>query len=89
MKASDVVFSFKEQPPPTSTNVSYIMSMVDPDGLEIVDDYTVIVRYQRTISLRSFIICLISELPLSIEKAYTEDEEGCKRHILGDKPVCI
>lgn len=44
MKASDVVFSFKRATGEGAANVAYIMNMVDPNGLEAVDDYTVIVR---------------------------------------------
>ena len=44
MKASDVVFSFKRATTDYAANVAYIMDMVDPDGLEIIDDYTVNVR---------------------------------------------
>lgn len=44
MKASDVVYSFKRATGKGAENVAYIMGMVDPDGLEAVDDYTVIIR---------------------------------------------
>ena len=37
-KASDVVFSFKRATTDYAANVAYIMDMVDPDGLEIIND---------------------------------------------------
>jgi peptide/nickel transport system substrate-binding protein len=44
MKASDVIFSMKRATTPAAANVAYIMSLIDPNGFEAPDDYTVIVR---------------------------------------------
>lgn len=44
MKASDVKFSFERATSPEGVPVQYIMKIVDPEGLEIVDDYTIIIR---------------------------------------------
>lgn len=44
MKASDVVFSFKRALSDKGSRVQYIMNLVDPEGFEIIDDYTVVIR---------------------------------------------
>lgn len=85
MKASDVVFSFKRATTPYAANVSYIMNMVDPDGLEIVDDYTVIVRTKDDFAPFIYYLPYIGASIIS-EKAYTEDEEGAKTHPVGTGP---
>lgn len=85
MKASDVVFSFKRATSPLGARVSYIMNAFDPDGLEIVDDYTVIIRTFKPFSP------IIGYLPycgatIISEKAFTEDPEGAAAHPIGTGP---
>lgn len=85
MKASDVVFSFKRATSPVGARVSYIMNAIDPDGLEIVDDYTVIVRTYKPFSP------MIGYMPYSgatiiSEKAFTDSEEEAAAHPIGTGP---
>lgn len=80
MKASDVVYSFKRATSPVGAKVQYIMDAVDPDGLEIVDDYTVIVRTKKPFGP------FISYLPyigaaIIPEKYYTEDPDAPNKPI--------
>ena len=83
MKASDVVYSFKRATTPYAANVSYIMSMVDPDGLEIVDDYTVIVRTKDDFAPFIYYMPYIGASIIS-EKAY--EQEGADTHPCGTGP---
>lgn len=85
MKASDVVFSFKRATSPLGARVQYIMNAFDPDGLEIVDDYTVIIRTFKPFSP------IIGYLPYSgasiiSEKAFTDDPEGASMNPVGTGP---
>lgn len=85
MKASDVVFSFQRATTDYAANVAYIMAMVDPDGLEVVDDYTVIIRTKIPFAPFLYYLPYIGASVIS-EKAYTEDEEGAKTHPVGTGP---
>lgn len=85
MKASDVVFSFKRATSPLGARVSYIMNAFDPNGLEIVDDYTVIIRTYKPFSP------IIGYLPYSgafivSEKAITENPDGVATNPIGTGP---
>ena len=73
MKASDVVFSFKRATTDYAANVAYIMDMVDPDGLEIIDDYTVNVRTKVPFASFIYYMPYIGASIIS-EKAYQSDE---------------
>lgn len=80
MKASDVVYSFKRATSPVGAKVQYIMNAVDPDGLEIVDDYTVIIRTKEPFGP------FISYLPyigaaIIPEKYYTDDPDAPNKPI--------
>ena len=85
MKASDVVFSFTRATTDYAANVAYIMDMIDPDGLEIVDDYTVIVRTKVPFGAFLYYLPYIGASILS-EKAYTEDEAYAIEHPVGTGP---
>ena len=85
MKASDVVFSFKRATTDYAANVAYIMDMIDPDGLEIVDDYTVIVRTKIPFAAFLYYLPYIGASIIS-EKAYTEDEAYAIEHPVGTGP---
>ncbi|MCR3955656.1 MAG: ABC transporter substrate-binding protein [Gudongella sp.] len=83
MKASDVVYSFKRATSPLGARVQYIMKMVDPDGLEIVDDYTVIVRTTQPFSPFVGYLPYIGAAIIS-EKAY--EEPGADLNPVGTGP---
>lgn len=83
LKASDVVFSFKRATSDKGANVQYIMGLVDPDGLQVVDDYTVIVK--TLVPFGPFIDYLpyVGAAIIS-EKAYTDS--AAELHPVGTGP---
>lgn len=83
MKASDVVYSFKRATSELGVRVQYIMGMVDPAGLEIVDDYTVIVRTKAPFSPFVGYLPYIGAAIIS-EKAY--EQPGAELHPVGSGP---
>ena len=83
MKASDVVYSYKRATSPLGARVQYIMNMVDPDGLEVVDDYTVIVRTTKPFTPFIGYLPYIGAAVIS-EKAY--EEPGADQHPIGTGP---
>ncbi|GAU78929.1 ABC transporter substrate-binding protein [Fusibacter sp. 3D3] len=44
LKAADVAYTFKRATSPIGGSIAHIVGDIDPEGLEIVDDYTIIVR---------------------------------------------
>ena len=85
MTAEDVVFSFKRALSPAGARVQYIMKAVDPEGFEIIDDYTVIIRTKESFSP------FISYLPYIgasiINKEYYESEDQkVSMHPVGTGP---
>lgn len=44
LKASDVAFTFKRALSPIGGSIAHIVGDIDPDGIEVVDDYTVIIK---------------------------------------------
>lgn len=83
MKASDVVYSFKRATSPLGARVQYIMKMVDPEGLEIVDDYTVIIRTIKPFSPFVSYLPYIGAAIIS-EKAY--EQPDAELHPVGTGP---
>jgi peptide/nickel transport system substrate-binding protein len=85
MKASDVVYSFKRATSPKGARVQYIMKAVDPKGLEIVDDYTVIVRTNVPLSPFVSYLPYIGAAIIS-EKYYEEKGDAASLHPVGTGP---
>lgn len=44
LKASDVKYSFERAMSPAGASISHVVGNIDPEGFEIVDDYTIIIR---------------------------------------------
>lgn len=86
MKASDVVFSFKRALTPVGSKVQYIMNAIDGDGLEIVDDYTLIVRTKKPFSPLISYLPYIGASVLS-EKYYTENPDTAPMNPVGTGPL--
>lgn len=85
MKASDVVYSFKRATGPAGAPVSYIMNAFDPDGLEIVDDYTVIIRTLKPFSPIIGYLPYVGAVVIS-EKYFTESPEEAAKKPIGTGP---
>lgn len=83
MKASDVVYSFKRAASPIGAKVQYIMKIVDAENLEIVDDYTVIIRTTKPFSPFASYMPYIGASIIS-EKAYEQPE--AEHHPIGTGP---
>lgn len=83
MKASDVIFSFKRATTDYAANVAYIMNMVDPDGLEAIDDYTVIVKTKKEFAPFIYYLPYIGASIIS-EKAYAD--ENASKNPVGTGP---
>lgn len=83
MKATDVAYSFKRATSPLGARVQYIMGMVDPEGLEVEDDYTIIVRTKAPFTPFIGYLPYIGAAIIS-EKAY--EEEGADLHPIGTGP---
>ena len=80
MKANDVVFSFERALSPVGSKVQYIMNVVDENGFEIIDDYTLIIRTKKPFTP------FISYLPyigaaIINEKYYTENPDAPSKPI--------
>ncbi|WZL72538.1 ABC transporter substrate-binding protein [Clostridiaceae bacterium 35-E11] len=85
MKASDVVYSFKRALSPKGARVQYIMKVVDPDGFEIVDDYTVVIRTKMPFSPFVSYLPYIGAAVIN-EKYYEENGEEASFHPVGTGP---
>ncbi len=83
MKASDVVFSFKRAISPAGAKVAYIMKVVDPNGFEIIDDYTVVIKTLGAFSPFLGYMPYIGAVVMS-EKAYSDP--AAANHPIGTGP---
>lgn len=81
MTANDVIYSFKRALSPKGARVQYIMNIIDPEGMEAINDYELIVR--TTVPFTPFVDYLpyIGAAIIS-EKAYTEDPDA-ENHPVG------
>lgn len=85
MTAKDVLFSLKRATGPDGAKVSYIMSAVDYDNCEMLDDYTVIIATHEPFSPLIGYLPYIGAVVVS-EKEFTEDPEHAALNPVGTGP---
>lgn len=85
MKASDVLFSFKRAAGPDGVKVQYIMSAIDADNCEVVDDYTIIIKTHDEFAPLVGYLPYIGAVIVS-EKEFTADAAKASGNPVGTGP---
>ena len=85
MTANDVLFSLKRATGPEGAKVAYIMSAIDADNCEVVDDNTIIIATHEPFSPLLGYLPYIGAVVVS-EKEFTEDPEGAALNPVGTGP---
>jgi len=86
MKASDVKFSLLRAMNIEGSSVSHVVGDIDPEGFEIIDDYTIVIKLKRPFSVFLSYLTHVGGGSILCEKAVTEAGENYGENPIGTGP---
>lgn len=86
LKASDVKFTLLRAKNIEGSAISHVVSEIDPNGIEIIDDYTLIIKLQKPFSVFLTYLTHVGGGCILNEKAVTEAGDSYAQNPVGTGP---